>query len=242
MIKDLLLKGKILDILPLIKDYSLKSPIFVPSANLREHNIFNYYHDCVGFIYSDEKNLYSGYKNKFVYIDINDKIFNKNKSIQAKRLWIQNYCRLNNIKCAFVLDDDLMPFVRYNTKLIKLIDALKIIEIISFEMNLCLCTLNSHNLHNSYNLKQKIIFNDLYNTGGSMFINFYELENNNFHFENKPIHEDLAIWINCLRKNLNVLAINCLQFMYYYKMKNYMDLNQNTVNLYPELKIYFKNI
>ena len=223
---------KINELLKNIKNYELKSSILMPSADLRKNNIFNYCTNCIGFIYEDEKDNYKKYKNKFIYIDIKNKIFNNIKSIQSKRLWIQNYCILNNIEYAFMLDDDIQPFVRYNNKLIKLIDILKIIEIISFKNNLTLCTLNAH----KNNTSKLIYYNQIYNTVGSMFINFKHLYENNIYFKNQAIHEDLAIWCDCLSKNLNVLGINNINFLFYYSIHPHLKLKENTIKLYPITK------
>lgn len=232
-IADLIFHNQIKTAIQLVKTYNLQSPIFVPSHNLRKHNIFNFCDQCIGFVYSDEINQYKKYKNKFISINIQNNFFNGVKSIQGKRLWIQNYCKLNNIEKAFLIDDDIMPFLKYRNGIIKFIDGLKILEIISNELNLTLCTFNAHNPYCNNT------FNQIYNPCGSMYINFHNLNKNNIYFKNFKIHEDIAIWNDCLNKNLNVLAINNIKFNFYYSVNSHTDLKQNTLKAYPLTIKYF---
>ena len=229
-IANLLFHNKIKDTLELIKNYNLQSPVLVPSHNLREKNFCN---DCIGFIYDDEINLYKKYKNKFVYINTKNNFFNGKKSIQAKRLWIQNYCIKNNIEKALLIDDDVKPFLTYKNGIIKLIDGLKILELLSYEMNLTLCTFNAHNDYCNN------VYNKIYNPCGSMFINFKNLKDNNIYFKNLKIHEDIALWCDCLNKKLNVLSINNIKYNFYYETHLHLDLIEDTLLMYPQIKDYF---
>ena len=232
-IANLLFHDKIKDVLSLVKNYNLQSPIFVPSHNLRNNNIFNFCTNCIGFIYDDEINLYKKYKNKFVYINTKNNFFNGKKSIQAKRLWIQNYCDKNNIEKAFLIDDDVKPFLTYKNGIIKLIDGLKILELLSYEMNLTLCTFNAHNDYCNN------VYNKIYNPCGSMFINFKHLKDNNIYFKNLKIHEDIALWCGCLNKKLNVLSINNIKYNFYYETHPHLDLIEDTLLMHPQIKGYF---
>ena len=89
---ELIQKNRFKEVKELIKDYTLKSPVFIPSCNLRKKNIFQWNRDCIGVIYQDEVELYRNFSNRFIIVNPEEPPFYGVKSIQAKRRWIQEYC------------------------------------------------------------------------------------------------------------------------------------------------------